>query len=95
VISYLYLPATPGQTFRLRQRLAGEQHPNGKSFVHVDPATGRVIAIEDGARAPRGARLYGILYPLHIGLVGGWPARVPAVITGLSLPILAVTGLLV
>lgn len=92
-ISYLYLPAAPGQTFRVRQRLVGERHPNGKSFVHLDPATGRVVAVEDGARARRGARLYDVLYPLHIGVLGGWPTRVLAVGTGLSLPLLAASGL--
>lgn len=94
-ISYLYLPTAPGQTFRVRQRLPGEQHPNGKSFVHVEPTTGRVVAVEDGARAPRGARLYSVLYPLHIGVLGGWPTRVLSVATGLSLPLLAASGFLV
>jgi uncharacterized iron-regulated membrane protein len=94
-ISYLYLPAAPGQTFRVRQRLAGEPHPNGKSVVHVDPTTGRIVAVEDGTRAPRGARLYSVLYPLHTGVAGGWPTRVLAVLAGLSLPGLAVSGVLV
>ncbi|GLC28179.1 PepSY-associated TM helix domain-containing protein [Roseisolibacter agri] len=95
VISYLYLPTAPGQTFRVRQRLPGEQHPNGKSFVHVDPTAGRVVAAEDGARAAGGARLYSVLYPLHVGVLGGWPTRVLTVAAGLSLPLLAVTGFLV
>lgn len=93
-ISYLYLPTTPGESFRVRKRVAGEQHPNGKSFVHVDPVTGAVLAVEDGSRAPRGARLYSILYPLHIGVLGGTATRLLALLVGLSLPTLAVTGAL-
>lgn len=94
-ISYLYLPAGPGQPFRVRRRLPGERHPNGKSFVHVDPAAGRVLAVEDGSRATRGARLYSVLYPLHTGVLGGAPTRALAVAGGLSLPVLALSGLLV
>lgn len=94
-ISYLYFPDAQGQTFRVRKRLPGEQHPNGKSFVHVDPSTGRVLAVENGATAPRGARLYSILYPLHIGVLGGTATRLLAVAVGLSLPLLAITGVLV
>ena len=95
VVSYLYLPTKPGDAFRVRKRLPGEEHPNGKSFVNVDPATGRVLAIEDGAHAPRGARLYSILYPLHIGVLGGTATRLLAMLVGLSLPTLAITGALV
>jgi uncharacterized iron-regulated membrane protein len=94
-ISYLYLPTAPGQKFGVRKRLPGEKHPNGKSFVHVDPTTGRVLGVEDGARAPRGGRLYSILYPLHIGILGGTPTRLLAMAAGLSLPLLACTGVLV
>lgn len=94
-VSYLYLPTKPGETFRVRKRLPGEEHPNGKSFVHVDPATGAVLAVEDGTRAPRGARLYSVLYPLHIGVMGGLATRLLAVLVGLSLPVLAITGALV
>ena len=91
-ISYLYLPTAPGDSFRMRQRLPGETHPNGKSFVHLDPATGRVLAVEDGVRAPRGARLYSLLYPLHIGVVGGTATRLVTMAVGLALPLLAVSG---
>jgi uncharacterized iron-regulated membrane protein len=94
-ISYLYLATTPGQTFRVRQRLPGEEHPNGKSFVNVDPTSGRVVGVESGALAPTGARLYSILYPLHIGILGGTATRLLAVLVGLSLPALAVSGALI
>lgn len=95
VPSYLYLPTGPEQTFRLRQRLPGEKHPNGKSFVNVNPRTGRVVGIEDGARAPAGSRLYSILYPIHIGILGGKPTRVLLSLTGLGLSTLVVSGFLV
>lgn len=94
-ISYLYMPTVAGQAFRVRKRMPGEEHPNGKSFVHVDPATARVLAVENGTQAPRGARWYSVLYPIHIGVLGGTITRVLTVLVGLSLPLLAVSGALV
>jgi uncharacterized iron-regulated membrane protein len=95
VISYIYLPTSPSEAFRVRKRLPGEKHPNGKSFVHVESSTGRVLAVENGVTAPRGARLYSILYPIHIGTLAGVPSRLLALLVGLSLPLLALTGTLI
>lgn len=91
-ISYLYFPGVTSGAFGVRKRLPGEEHPNGKSFVYLDPADGRVLSVEDGARAPTGARLYSILYPIHIGAIGGAWTRVLAVLVGLTLAVLPVTG---
>lgn len=93
-ISYLYLPTARGESFRVRQRLPGELHPTGKSFVHLDPATGAVLGVEDGTRAPRGARFYSVLYPLHTGVAGGLALRLVVLLSGLALPLLAVTGVM-
>jgi uncharacterized iron-regulated membrane protein len=95
VVSYVYLPTSSNPTFRVRKRLPGEKHPNGKSFVHLEPSTGRVVAVENGANAPLGSRLFSILYPLHIGSLGGIATRLLVVLVGLSLPSLAVTGALI
>lgn len=95
VVTYVYLPTAPGQAFRVRKRLPGEPHPTGRSFAHLDPVSGRVLGVGDGRQAPRGARLYSVLYPLHIGVLGGTATRVLVLLVGLSLPVLAVTGALV
>lgn len=92
VISYIYFPSVANGTVGVRKRLPGEEHPNGKSFVYVEPTSGRVLSVEDGAHAPRGARLYSILYPIHIGVIGGGWTRMLAVLVGLTLAILPVTG---
>jgi uncharacterized iron-regulated membrane protein len=91
-ISYLYFPSVSNGAFGVRKRLPGEEHPNGKSFVYLDPTDGRLVSVEDGSRAPRGARLYSILYPIHIGAIGGAWTRVVAVLVGLALAALPVTG---
>ena len=91
-ISYLYFPSVSEGAFGVRKRLRGEDHPNGKSFVYLDPTDGRVLSMANGARAPRGARLYSILYPIHIGVIGGVWTRVVVVVVGLALATLPVTG---
>lgn len=95
-ISYVYVPG-PGDaaTFRVRQRLPGELHPNGRSTVTLDAWTGRVLRVENGARAPRGGRLYAALYPIHTGAWGGSPSRWLAVAVGVMPTLLAATGTLV
>lgn len=94
-ISYVYLPARPGGAFRVRQRLPGELHPNGRSTVTLDAWTGRLLAVEDGTRMPRGSRLYAALYPIHTGVWGGGWTRWLAVLTGAMPALLAVTGTMV
>lgn len=93
VASYVYLPARPDAPVQVRLRRAGEPHPNGKTFVHLDPRTGAVLAVADGPGAPLGARLYSALYPIHIGVVGGPATRLLLVVVGLVPAGLCGTGL--
>lgn len=92
-ISYIYTAsAAPASTVRIRKRLPGELHQNGKSFVHLDPRTGKVLLVEDGRAAPLGGRLYSALYPIHTGSWPGFPTRLLVLLTGLAPALLAATG---
>lgn len=92
-VSYIYLASgEPGSTVRIRKRLPGELHQNGKSFVHLDPRTGAVLLAEDGRAASFGGRAYSALYPIHTGASLGLPTRLLAMTTGLAPTLLAVTG---
>jgi uncharacterized iron-regulated membrane protein len=93
-ISYIYLADAPTAAFRVRKRLAPEIHPNGRSYVALDPRTGAVLGVEDGGRAPLGAQVYNALYPLHIGIGGGTAMRVLVLVVGLAPALLGVTGTL-
>lgn len=93
-ISYIYLADAPGASFRVRKRLPPEIHPNGRSYVALDPRTGAVLGVVDGGRAPAGARVYNALYPLHIGIGGGTAVRVLVLVVGLAPALLCVTGAL-
>lgn len=93
--SYVLLPRDAGMPMTLRRQLRGERHPNGRSYVTLDPYTGAVLAAWDARQAPRGARSYYALYPLHIGRVAGSALRWLTCVVGLAPLALAVTGWLI
>lgn len=90
--SYILLPNTPSAPITIRQQLAGERHPNGRSFVTLDPYSGNVLAEWDAREAPAGARTYYALYPLHIGRTGGAVTRTLAVLAGITPLLLFISG---
>lgn len=72
----LLIPAKePGGPLTLRLRQPEEIHPNGRSTLSWDPAIGRAVAATSEPESGAGARLYNLLYPLHIGTIGGLPLR--------------------
>jgi uncharacterized iron-regulated membrane protein len=77
------LPSSPNEALRVRKRFPQEPHPNGMSFVHVDPHGGGVLRAESALEAAWPARLMALRYPLHIGTLGGAATRLLAVLTGL------------
>ena len=92
-ISYIYAASgEPGSTVRVRKRLPGELHQNGKSFVYLDPRAGAVLLVEDGRIAPLGSRIYSALYPIHTGAALGLPTRLLTLLTGLAPTLLGITG---
>lgn len=82
-LTWLTLPAEPADPLMVRFRQSGEEHPNGRSFVGVDPYAGAVVGRIDANAAPGTRRLLNNLYPLHIGVIGGIPHRWLLVLTGL------------
>jgi len=70
------LPKEPGGTVTLRLRQPEEAHPNGRSTLTYDPAAGRVAAATSEPASGAGSRAYNLLYPIHIGSIGGTPLRV-------------------
>lgn len=90
-VSWLYFPPASGGWFTVRKRLDGEVHPNGKSFVYLNPTSGDFIA-RDARENAGGPRLFDALYPAHIGRVLG---RAPQVMAGLMLGFLVISGWMV
>ena len=91
-VTYLTLPQKPEAPFVVRRRLPDELHPNGRTFVYVDPFTAAVLAVELAHAAPAGTRFYNLFYPLHIGDFGGLPVRLLWVLLGLAPALLFATG---
>ena len=85
-------PAKPDAPLVIRKRLPGDLHPNGMSYVYLDPYTGDVLRADAAGDAVAGRRLLNLRYPLHIGRWGGLATRVLYVLLGLLPGLLFVTG---
>ncbi|MDX3774621.1 PepSY-associated TM helix domain-containing protein [Chromatiaceae bacterium AAb-1] len=88
----LSLRRQPADLFRFRIKGTEEWHPNGRSVVLIDPATYQVVIADNAAEFSIVQRAFNLVYPLHIGSVGGEIYRILLVIGGLIPLLLAVTG---
>ncbi len=86
-------PAAPGAPASVRLRQPEEWHPNGRTVVAIDPATSRVLRVDDAQSWGGGQRLYNTLYPLHAAAVGGRLYDALIALTGLALASLGGFGL--
>lgn len=75
-----------------RKRLPGEWHPNGRSYVLVDPYTATVVQAIDARAQGAGTRLMYAMYPVHAAKVGGGSMTALAAATAVALGWLAVGG---
>ncbi|MDX1584267.1 MAG: PepSY-associated TM helix domain-containing protein [Thermoanaerobaculia bacterium] len=88
-----FTPASQNRAATVRLRQSFESHPNGRTFVAIDPASGNITGLIDPARASVVSMLINELYPLHIGRSGGIAHRLLLVLIGLTPSMLLVTGL--
>jgi len=84
----LMLPKKPGEPVVLRLRQGFEWTPNGRTYVHLDPATGRIVAVDDPAAGDTASAIEEKFYPVHAGKVGGLLWRLLLTFSGLSLVLL-------
>jgi uncharacterized iron-regulated membrane protein len=88
-----YYPASARNgALTFRKRLDGEWHPNGRSYVLIDPQDGRLLQAIDARAQGAGSRAMYAVYPLHAATVGGPAVVLAAAIAGLGLAWLAVSG---
>ena len=85
-------PAAPGKPATVRLRQPQEWHPNGRTYVQIDPATGTVVQVTDAQSLPRGIRLTHAFYPVHAATIGGWPYKLVSALSGLALVLLGGLG---
>lgn len=84
----LMLPTKPGEPVTLRLKQPFEWTPNGRTYVWLDPATGKVLATDDPAASDAASAIAEKYYPLHAGKVGGLAWQIALTFAGLALTLL-------
>lgn len=74
--------------------VAGDPRIRSRSFVWIDPANGQLLGILGEGHGALGARMEKDAIWLHSGVLFGRPGQVLSLLTGLSLPVLWVSGVL-
>lgn len=92
--TYVSFPGSAEAPLTVRKHFDAALHPNGRSFVYLDPWSGETLGVEKATLAPAGMRALNLLYPLHIGSYGGLPVRILYAVLGLSPLVLFVSGCL-
>lgn len=91
--TWLTFPTKPDEAFVVRFRQAAEDHPNGRTFVRLDPYRGDIVSVIDAYDSPQVQSMLNNLYPLHIGATGGVAHRVLLVVVGLLPFVFFVSGI--
>ena len=92
LIGYIQIPGRTDRPARIRLRLPDDPHPNGLTSVWLDPISGRIIRVDRWRELDPGARAVAVVYPLHIGMLGGGWLQAIIFLNGSTLCILGVTG---
>jgi uncharacterized iron-regulated membrane protein/Fe2+ transport system protein FeoA len=88
-----YYPGTANNArLMFRKRVPGEWHPNGRTYVLIDPYTASVVQAIDARVQGAGTRLMHAMYPVHAATVGGPVMVAVAAIAAAALSWLAIGG---
>jgi uncharacterized iron-regulated membrane protein len=90
---YYYPGTRDNARLMFRKRLPDEWHPNGRSYIVVDPYTAAVVQTIDPRTQDLGTRLMNKVYPVHAATVGGSVMAGMAAFAALALSWLAAGGL--
>jgi uncharacterized iron-regulated membrane protein len=96
-LKYIALTSLAQQgVYAIHKRQPGEvRTSSGRSAVWVDQYSGAVLAVRDPKTMSAGDTFLLWQFPLHNGEAFGLPGRVVILLSGLSIPLLYVTGLLI
>lgn len=92
-VAFVQVSALPRQPVRVRLKLPDDPHPIGLSSVWLHPVTAQVLAVQRWDQLDPGARAYSVMYPLHIGELGGPLHTFAAAILGIALTGFGVSGI--
>jgi uncharacterized iron-regulated membrane protein len=82
----------PGKPALIRLRQPAEWHANGRTSVWIDPATSRILKVDDALAQTPAARLYNAFWPVHASKVGGVAWKLVTFLGGLGLAALSLYG---
>jgi len=90
--TYIRLSDDDSATASVRFRLPGEWHPNGRTSVTFDLATGQANVSERSDQAAPARRIVNQMYPLHSGYGMGWLYAALIFISGIAILWLGISG---
>lgn len=65
-------PGTPrNAVISVRKRQPAEWHPNGRTYILIDPYTSEVVQTVDATALGAGSRFMNTMYPVHAATIGG------------------------
>ena len=88
------LPKEPTGSIRVAVLRPGALTENATDEVFLDQYSGRVVGRQTYAQRPVGQRIRGLFKPVHTGAIGGWPAKLLALVIGLLGATFPITGTL-
>jgi uncharacterized iron-regulated membrane protein len=100
---FVALPTKPGMSVGVKLKGQNDWHRLGLSNVYLEPATGKVIAVDAFSQNSAASKFLKLMLPFHFGRFGGrfglgtagvYAVMVAYVLVGLSLGLLVLTGLL-
>jgi len=83
----LTVPSKPGAPYSVRMRQPFEWTPNGRTTLYFDGA-GKLLRVDDPAKAGAAADVIEKFYPLHAAKVGGLAFKLLMTMSGLGLVLL-------
>lgn len=84
----IMMPGEPGAPVVLRMKQDFEWTPNGRTYVYLDPASGKVLSVIDPKNGDTANAITEKYYPVHAGKVGGFFWKVLLTFGGFALSIL-------
>lgn len=78
-----------------RQGVASTTHFWAERIVTVEALTGRIVCVRDAnTRKSAGETFLDWQWPLHSGKAFGWTGRILVFLSGLTLPLMFITGMI-
>jgi sulfite reductase (NADPH) flavoprotein alpha-component len=90
----LTLPPGAGTVVRIRSWPRDSWHDGARDEFRIDAVTGRAISAEIYADKPIGEKVLASVLDIHRGAMLGWPGKLLFMLAAASMPLIAVTGLL-